>query len=364
MELGTHEAGAQGHQADPGPGQVLRRALRELHDPRLRRPVRAARHEGGDRRHVDDSAPTPLAHGLGRRRGQTEDRLAVHLEHLQLVGHRHVEEAALVAEARGRRETRLVVGQPAHGPGHVAGAPGEQAIEPGVGDRRPRGDVLAGPVPDDETLLSSALAGVRDSKQMTPLERETFAPRIKEIALTWSVGFASADEIDTQGIVHATRLAALRALSSLSLAPQYLLTDFRLELPELDISQTALVKGDALCLSIAAASVLAKTARDELMCELDLCYRGYELGKHKGYGTQALRMLLRFAFAELNLFRVSAIAAEYNEGAIALLKKFGFVQEVCRRKSLERDGRRWNLFVFGLLSDEWRNSPNGDLRRA
>lgn len=75
----------------------------------------------------------------------------------------------------------------------------------------------------------------------------------------------------------------------------------------------------------------------------------------KGYGTQALRMLLRFTFAELNLFRVSAIVAEYNEAALALLKKFGFVQEVCRRKSLERDGRRWDLLVFGLLNDEWRN---------
>jgi RimJ/RimL family protein N-acetyltransferase len=75
----------------------------------------------------------------------------------------------------------------------------------------------------------------------------------------------------------------------------------------------------------------------------------------KGYGSQALRMLLRFAFAELNLFRVSAIVPEYNEGALALLKKFSFVQEVCRRRSLERDGRRWDLFVFGLLNDEWRN---------
>jgi RimJ/RimL family protein N-acetyltransferase len=77
--------------------------------------------------------------------------------------------------------------------------------------------------------------------------------------------------------------------------------------------------------------------------------------RHKGYGTQALRMLLRFAFAELNLFRVSAMVPEYNEAALALLKKFGFVQEVCRRQSLERDGRRWDLYVFGLLSDEWRN---------
>ncbi|HLO33782.1 MAG TPA: ribonuclease HII, partial [Anaerolineales bacterium] len=91
----------------------------------------------------------------------------------------------------------------------------------------------------------------------------------------------------------ATRLAALRALSGLSLYPQYLLTDFRLELPQLDISQTALVKGDALCLSIAAASVLAKTARDELMCELDRQYQGYGLGKHKGYGTQVHRSALQ-----------------------------------------------------------------------
>ena len=159
---------------------------------------------------------------------------------------------------------------------------------------------LAGPVavgavilPDDETLLSGTLAGVRDSKQMTPLEREMLAPRIKETARTWSVAFASAEEIDLLGIVHATRLAALRALNGLSLFPQYLLTDFRLELPELDVPQTALVKGDALCLSIAAASVLAKTARDELMRELDMHYQGYGLGKHKGYGTQAHRSALK-----------------------------------------------------------------------
>ncbi len=158
---------------------------------------------------------------------------------------------------------------------------------------------LAGPVavgavilPNEKALLSRTLAGVRDSKQMTPRERESLAPRIKETALTWNVGFASAQEIDSQGIVCATRLAALRALNGLALSPQYLLTDFRLELPQLDISQTALVKGDAFCLSIAAASVLAKTARDELMCELDLRYQGYGLGKHKGYGTQAHRSAL------------------------------------------------------------------------
>lgn len=155
---------------------------------------------------------------------------------------------------------------------------------------------LAGPVavgavilPEDEPLLCRTLAGLRDSKQMTPPERESLAPRIREVARTWSVAFASAAEIDAHGIVCATRLAALRALGGLSISPQYLLTDFRLELPQLEISQTALVKGDELCLSIAAASVLAKTARDRMMVELDRSYQGYGLGKHKGYGTAAHR---------------------------------------------------------------------------
>jgi ribonuclease HII len=158
---------------------------------------------------------------------------------------------------------------------------------------------LAGPVavgavilPPDPRLLST-LNGVRDSKQMTPPQRDSTAPRIKSAALAWSVAFASADEIDSEGIVRATRLAALRALQSLPLFPDYLLTDFRLELPQLDISQTALVKGDVQCLSIAAASVLAKTARDALMRELDARHPGYGLGRHKGYGTLAHRLALK-----------------------------------------------------------------------
>lgn len=158
---------------------------------------------------------------------------------------------------------------------------------------------LAGPVavgavilPHDEARLARTLAGLRDSKQMTPLEREALAPRIRQIARAWAVGFASAEEIDSDGIVCATRLAALRALTGLSIAPHYLLTDFRLELPQLEIPQTSLVRGDALCLSIAAASVLAKTARDDLMRELDIHYQGYELGKHKGYGTRSHRSAL------------------------------------------------------------------------
>ena len=159
---------------------------------------------------------------------------------------------------------------------------------------------LAGPVavgavilPNDQTLLSSTLSGARDSKQMTPRQRERLAIQIKDVSLNWSVGFADAHEIDAQGIVRATRLAAIRALHQFSLSPEYLLTDFRLELPQLEISQTSLVRGDAHCLSIACASILAKTERDALMQELDLRHPGYGLGKHKGYGTQAHRFTMK-----------------------------------------------------------------------
>jgi ribonuclease HII len=159
----------------------------------------------------------------------------------------------------------------------------------------------AGPVsaaavilPDDPDLVRT-LNRVRDSKLMTPSEREAWAPRIRESALAWGVGFASAKEIDRLGIVPATKLAAARALACLSpspLPPDYLLTDC-LIFPELDLPQTALVKGDRLSLSVAAASVLAKTARDALMVELDGDYPGYGFARHKGYGTRLHQAAIR-----------------------------------------------------------------------
>lgn len=80
---------------------------------------------------------------------------------------------------------------------------------------------------------------------------------------------------------------------------------------------------------------------------------GSPADRRRGYGTQALRMLLRFAFSELNMFRVTAYVQEYNEGALALLNKFGFMEEVRNREALEREARRWDLIVLGLLKDEW-----------
>ncbi len=149
------------------------------------------------------------------------------------------------------------------------------------------GPVCVGAVilPNDNPLLSQALNGARDSKQLPPRKRLQLMPRIKESALAWGIGFASAEDIDLMGIVPATRLAASRALAMLPLTPNFLLTDFRLELPELDISQTALVKGDQRSLSIACASILAKTARDAWMIEMDEKYPGYGFARHKGYGT-------------------------------------------------------------------------------
>ena len=149
---------------------------------------------------------------------------------------------------------------------------------------------LAGPVsaavvilPHDP-LIAGYLGGVRDSKQMTPRQRAHWAEVIRRLAFAWGVGFASAQEIDSLGIVPATYLAAWRAIQSLPQLPQHLLIDY-FHLPACDLPQTALVKGDCRSLSIAAASVLAKTSRDRLMIEFDQQYPGYGLALHKGYGT-------------------------------------------------------------------------------
>lgn len=161
---------------------------------------------------------------------------------------------------------------------------------------------LAGPVavgvvilPPGTAHLSATLSGVRDSKQLTPPQREHWAKRIREVALDWNVGFASAGEIDRWGIAAAVRMAALRALSALNFSPDYLVTDFQLHLPTTDLPQTNLVDGDVFSLTIAAASILAKTARDAYMREMDRLYPGYGFAHHKGYATfhhrQALHML-------------------------------------------------------------------------
>ena len=149
---------------------------------------------------------------------------------------------------------------------------------------------LAGPVaaaalilPPDTSLVES-LDGVRDSKMMTSKARYLWADRLHDYTFDQAVGFASPQEIDQLGIVPATRIAIHRALDLLRSSPQHLLIDY-LDLPDCSISHTSITKGDAICLSIAAASIIAKTARDTLMREYDQIYPGYGFADHKGYGT-------------------------------------------------------------------------------
>jgi ribonuclease HII len=176
------------------------------------------------------------------------------------------------------------------------------------------GPVSAGAVilPPEPALLAR-LEGVRDSKQMSPRAREQQAGRIRAEALAWGVGFASHQEIDALGIVPATRLAMRRALAACALPPVHLLLD-ALRLPEVPLPQTDLIKGDARSLSIAAASVLAKTARDARMREMDVLYPGYDFSRHKGYGTRLHQSALehlgpcpihRRSFAPLRSFLLS-----------------------------------------------------------
>lgn len=152
------------------------------------------------------------------------------------------------------------------------------------------GPVAAGAVvlPADLPNLSERLQGVRDSKVMTAKEREKWAMHIKATAVGWGVGFASREEIDAIGIAPATRLAVSRALEQITCAVEHVLVDY-IKLPDVEIPQTALVKGDARSLSIAAASILAKTARDALMVEMDGEFPGYGFVSNKGYGTEAHR---------------------------------------------------------------------------
>lgn len=168
------------------------------------------------------------------------------------------------------------------GTAHVAGI-----------DEAGRG-ALAGPVtagvvilPDKQDLVK-ILHGVRDSKELPAKKREHWAGIIEKTALAFAVGFAEPEEIDDQGIIPATRLAALRAISVLPLAPQHLLID-HISIPEANLPETSLVKGDMRSLSIAAASILAKVARDEFMESAADDYPGYLFSNNKGYGTLAHR---------------------------------------------------------------------------
>jgi len=171
------------------------------------------------------------------------------------------------------------------------------ALTAGV-DEAGRGP-LAGPVVAAAVILapSRPVAGLADSKVLSPARREVLATTIRTQSLAWSLGWADAAEIDTLNILQATMLAMRRALAALSVPPQHVIIDGN-RCPDLsglafDCTAEAVVKGDSLVASVSAASILAKVARDEHMRVLDGRYPGYGMADHKGYPTAAHIAALR-----------------------------------------------------------------------
>lgn len=142
------------------------------------------------------------------------------------------------------------------------------------------------PLTGQISMLLEVLDGVRDSKQMSAAARERFFTLIQQRALAVSVGVGPVALIDRRNILQATKQAMKDALTQLSPSPQALLLD-ALTLRDVPLPQRSIIKGDARCLSIAAASVIAKVTRDRLMLQLHQEYPAYGFDQHKGYGTAA-----------------------------------------------------------------------------
>ena len=153
---------------------------------------------------------------------------------------------------------------------------------------------LCGPVVTAAVVLGDGFddEGLDDSKRLTARQREALAVRIREQARAFAIGVAGPAEIDAVNILQATLVAMRRAIAALPLVPDLVLVD-ALTIPGLGIAQRAIIKGDAISVSIAAASILAKVTRDALMVELDTQHPGYGLASNMGYGCQLHRDALR-----------------------------------------------------------------------
>ncbi len=175
------------------------------------------------------------------------------------------------------------------------------------------GPVVAAAVVLDPERAREWWSDLRDSKQLSPPQRERLAALIRD-ECAWAVGVASHDEVDAAGIVEATRRAMRRALAALPLAPSFVITD-ALPLPGLGLPQRALTHGDALSLSVAAASIVAKAHRDRLMYESHACWPAYGFERNKGYSTaEHLRALAEHGVCPIHRRSFAPIAARL-EGA-------------------------------------------------
>ena len=152
---------------------------------------------------------------------------------------------------------------------------------------------LAGPVFAAAVILprNTTIDGLNDSKKLSEKKREFLFDKIKETAISWSIAFATEEEIDRVNILQATFLAMRRACETMPKPADFALIDGN-RMPLLSIPGQSIIKGDGLSQSIAAASILAKVSRDRLMVELDQLYPEYQFAKHKGYGTALHRSLL------------------------------------------------------------------------
>jgi ribonuclease HII len=160
----------------------------------------------------------------------------------------------------------------------------------------------AGPVCAGAVILKPRRVpkGLNDSKKLSAKVREELELEIKDKAIAWGVGFASVEEIAQLNILHATGLAMRRAIEAMQVQPVHALVDGNYAFP-LPCPVKTVVKGDAISCSIAAASILAKVARDRLMHELDGLYPGYGFASHKGYGAPVhARALLEFGPCEIH----------------------------------------------------------------
>jgi len=145
---------------------------------------------------------------------------------------------------------------------------------------------LAGPVVAACVVIEDRLmlSGLNDSKQVLPAVRAILAEKIKAACVAWSIGEASVEEINRVNIYHASILAMERALAALAVPPDYLLTD-AVRIKSFAGDQEPVIKGDAKCASVAAASIIAKVHRDHMLTQLDAIYPGYGFAEHKGYST-------------------------------------------------------------------------------
>jgi ribonuclease HII len=153
---------------------------------------------------------------------------------------------------------------------------------------------LAGPAVAGAAVLrvGDRLPGLNDSKQLTPDQRLRLDALIRRRAVAWAIGSVGPEEIDRRGLTHARQEAMRIAVAGLGVPAEYLLVD-AWDVPDLPLPQLCVVKGDSICASIMAASILAKVYRDGLMIEYDQQYPGYGFAGHKGYATPTHKRALR-----------------------------------------------------------------------